>query len=78
MCDEDSMISAMEKNWCNVCKILSNNEEYTLSDERKVLQVIEKNIYHKRPLMSPISLYTVSYHKYPVHVVTSIVGRHRY
>ncbi len=62
MCAEDDIITVMDKNWNKVClTLLPNCEELTLSDERKVLQIIEKNIYHKRQSMTPITLATVSY-----------------
>lgn len=52
----------MGKNWVKVCKKLLPNasDEFTLADERKALHIIEKNIYHKRPSIMPITVDKVS------------------
>ena len=41
VCAEDD-VTVMDKNWNKMC--LPNYEELTLSDERKVLQRVEKHI----------------------------------
>lgn len=55
------MVSTMGKNWMRVCrKLLPNtDEQFTAADERKVLQIIEKNIYHKKPSMMAITVAVV-------------------
>ncbi len=62
VCDEDDMASVMEKNWYKVCEVLIPNcqEPPTLLDEKKALQMVEKNIYHKKPAIMPITLSPVS------------------
>ena len=63
MCDED-VITNMEKNWHKVCGVLIPNcqEPPTLSNEKKALLIVEKNIYHKKPAMLPITLSPVRVH----------------
>ena len=51
---------AMEKNWQKVCHVLLPDCDTTLANERKVLQMVEKNIYHKKPQMLPVTLAEVS------------------
>ena len=59
-------MTGMGKNWVKVCKKLLPNtsDELTLADERKALQIIEKNIYHKRPSIMPITIHKVSFSHY--------------
>lgn len=58
-------VTSMTKNWPKVCKslLLKSDMEEDLSfvDERCALQMIEKNIYHKKPAMSLISFALVSH-----------------
>jgi hypothetical protein len=53
----------MEENWRKVCHILLPNSQAvapTFSEEKKILLMIERNIYHKKPSMVPITLTPVS------------------
>ena len=60
VCGED-VVGAMEKNWQRVCQtLLPDCDDLTPANERKVLQIVEKNIYHKKPQILPITLAIVS------------------
>ena len=53
----------MSKNWLKTCATLlskSDSEEFSFDDERQALQMVEKNIYHKRPSMVVITFAIVS------------------
>lgn len=59
--DPEDIVITMESNWNKVClKLLPDCDELTLSGQRQVLQMVEKNIYHKKPSMLPITLAMVS------------------
>ena len=44
----------MTKNWKRVCQVLNGKQTFNFLDEVKTLQVIDKNIYHKKPMSVPV------------------------
>lgn len=67
-CDRD-IATTLSKNWTKVCKTLlskSDSEEMDFADERSALQMIEKNVYHKKPAIALISFVIVSMHHFQV------------
>ena len=59
--DSEDMTVLMERNWHKVCQVLLPDDNLQLfSTEIKVLQIIEKNIYHRKAPALPVTLATVS------------------
>lgn len=56
------MVTIVTDKWKNVCSTLlfSDKEKYTFVDERRALQIIERNVYHKKPSQSLVSFVFVS------------------
>ena len=60
LCDGD-VVTNMAKNWQDVCAtLLPNKDHLCFADEWRSLQIIEKNIYHKKPSTLLITFNIVS------------------
>ena len=56
----DSMKDIIDSNWKVCSKILDVPESVSYADEKKVLATINRNIYHKKPMLEAIRFFEVS------------------
>ena len=58
---ETDIAEVMAHNWANICKLLypEKSENMTFSDEKQALQVLTKNLYHKKPPSLPLEVVQV-------------------
>lgn len=56
------ILSVMEKNWQSACSKIMQEipDELTFKDEKQILNIITKNVYHKMPSKLPISFVEVA------------------
>lgn len=51
--EEKDMLETMKTNWKRVCEKLGDSDSIIYEEEKKVIQKVERNVYHRKGI-SPI------------------------